>query len=252
MEVEAESFARRLFVPAETPSVHDAEVGSKKRYAQLIQLEDTSLEDADEIYGSERSPMGYEKISEIDITGMEYVRSDTADATQCAQKEVLAVLLSRGSNARSTVFERARGYYDRAKTGETPLSDLAKRGGIGQPLSEYGSPNRRPSPIYRGAKYADKHLDVELSEGDKPLCYYVEGTGRFPSVYDTDTAENGDVVDAVALPQGTPLPEEFTPNREKHVQKAIVEPLEPILETMNWSWSDVKAGSVDTQLSNFM
>jgi hypothetical protein len=63
--------------------------------------------------------------------------------------------------------------------------------------------------------------------------------GDYPSVYDAVTAEDGDRVDAVALPTASMLPEEFVVDWEKHWAKALRDPMEPLLETRGWPWEDV-------------
>jgi len=131
------------------------------------------------------------------------------------------------------LFPYLREQYEAIQDGSIGLSKVCKRGGIGQNLFEYGTANRRPAPIYRGAKYANNHIDgITVQHGDKPACIFVKKvTGEYPNTYSAETAEDGDVVDAVALPDPSKLPNGFVVDYEKHCEKVLLDPMEPLLDT---------------------
>lgn len=250
-EIENESYAPSLFVPEDTGATTEqleehlqysnhggngVNVGVKKRYAQWI-----TIDEGDEV-------------DDLKFTGLEAVRSDVADVTQEAQKQILEWLLKRDfSAAWKDIAPYLRDLHTKIRDGAYPLDEIAKRGGIRKPLEEYGSSTHTPQPIYRGAKYADEYFDgVTLKAGGKPLTYYVKHVGaKYPSTYTADTAENGKVVDAVAVEDPRNLPDTVTIDFEKHCKKVLVEPLEPILSTIGKDWDEVIHQHSQEKLVNF-
>jgi len=223
-EIEIESFSPRLFIPSQNPP-HD-DVGVKKRY---ISWETWNDDDGE--------------CDQLSITGLEAERSDIAPVTREAQNLFADVLRLDDGPARRELYPQLRDLAESIRSGEIALSRICKRGGIGQNLHEYGTTNRRPSPIYRGAKYANEHIaDVTIQHGDKPACAFIDKVGEeYPSTYTATTAEDGDVVDAITLPDPSLLPDAFQVDYEKHFQKTLKEPLEPLLNTRfgSDSWSEI-------------
>jgi DNA polymerase elongation subunit (family B) len=226
MEVEIESFAPALFAPAKDYDEPEGEA-VKKTYTQHVTWDEG------------------EEVDDIDVTGFEAVRSDVAPLARSAQTWTFEQLLRRGGEAQSDIFDGLRWTEQLARNGDLPITELAKRGGIGQALGEYGDENRKPGPLYRGAKYADQFLDVELSEGSKPFVVYLSSPDGLPRrTYDAETPEDGNVVDAISVEQAHQLPSNLDIDWAKHTEKALVDPLEPVLRTMGWSWGGVRDGSV--------
>jgi DNA polymerase elongation subunit (family B) len=233
MEVEVESYASSAFVPATDYDDPRGE-GRKKRYAQHVSWDEG------------------EEVDEVDVTGFEAVRSDTSPLTTQLQTWVLDQLTRHGRDARTDIFGVCKAVEQAVRDGKVPVEQIAKRGGIGQPLAEYGTSSRRPSPLYRGAKYADEYLGVDLSEGSKPFVVYLESPDGLPrSTYLSETAENGDVVDAISVEHARDLPESLDVAWTKHADKAITEPLRPILRTIGWSWAGIRDETVQAGLANF-
>jgi len=224
-EIEIESYAPKVFIPSQNPP-HE-ERGVKKRRIEWVTWNDDDGE-----------------TDEIAITGLEAQRSDVAPITGTAQEAFAQTLRMDDGPARGELFPQLREWAEAIQSGDIDRTRVCKRGGIGQNLHEYGTTNRRPSPIYRGAKYANEHIDgVTIQRGDKPTVVYVKDVRgvKYPSVYDTTTAEDGDHVDAVSLPDPSQLPEAFEVDYEKHFQKALREPLKPLLETRfgGEAWSEI-------------
>lgn len=221
-EIEIESYAPKVFVPSKDPP-HDP-VGRKKRY---IQWETWNDDDGE--------------CDEISITGLEAIRSDVAPITQDAQQAFAETLRLDDGEAREQLFPQLRHWAESIQDGEIDLDYVCKRGGIGQSLDEYGTASRRASTFYRGAKYANRVFDtITIQQGDKPRLVHVSDViGEYPSVYDADTAEDGDPVDAVTVPDPSTLPETFRVNWDTHWIKSLKEPMRPLLETRGWSWSEI-------------
>jgi DNA polymerase I len=238
MEVEVESFAPSVFVPRDF-SVDNESDGVKKRYAQWITVEDGAETDS------------------IDIKGFEAKRSDVAPITREMQTQLFEWLLKRDfGDAWADIAPYCRDKHDAVQSGSVSVSEVAKRGGIGQSLDEYGSTSRRPSPIYRGAKYADRFIEGEsLSEGSKPMCVYVdyiEPASSLPATYEADTAEDGLAVDAIAVEDSSNLPSGVVIDWERHCTKAVKEPLEPILKTVGKDWQSVLYQHEQSGFDNFL
>jgi len=234
MEVEVESYSPRLFVPRSSGATSDTRRdGVKKRYAERVTWEE----------GAE--------CDELDVTGFEYVRSDTADVTAEAQDRVLETILTDPpQQAKSSVYEYLRETLSAIRDGDVDLARIGKRSGLGQSLDEYGTSSRTPQPVYRGAKYADQHVDGEaISEGSKPMCFYVDAVacgddclGDHPPTYSAETAEDGDPVDAIAVEDPTNLPPCITIDYDTTAEKLVENPVRPIVETMGWDWTAIEHG----------
>lgn len=212
--IEVESYAPRVFIPSRNPP--HGEVGVKKR---RIEWQCWDEDDGE--------------IDDISITGLEAERSDVAPITKEAQRLFAETLRMDQTDAREWLFPKLRELHEEIASGAIALDRICKRGGLGQSLDEYGSANRRAGPLYRGARYANDHLDgVTIQRGDKPAVVYLSDVpDEYPSTYDTHTAEDGDRVDAVSLLDPTRLPEGFVVDYAKHRRKALIEPMEPLLET---------------------
>jgi len=237
MEIEVESFSPRVFVPQRNPSDPTDDRGVKKRRGEWFTVVDG------------------EEVDYIALIGVEAVRSNVATVTTEAQEHFFEEVCREGYvDAKDSVFKDLRDRHERIVAGEYTLSDMAKRGGIGQPLSEYGGPEQTPGPRYRGAKYANREIDgVTIREGDKPLVYYVEDVrGDLPSTYVADTKEDGELVDAIAVNDPRDLPDTVRLDYEKHAAKTLVEPMEPLIQTLGWSWTDILEGHEQTGLESFM
>jgi len=229
-ELELESYARRLFVPDDGGGD-----GVKKTYAQHITMEDA------------------EECDDLVIKGFEAKRSDTSDVTTAVQSDVLQTILSEPpAEAREAVYKRVRTAVDSIRAGEMPLRSIGQRGGLSKPPEEYGTENRRPQPIYRGALYAKQHIDGEQTFS-KPMKFPVEAvTGEYPSRYSAETAQDGDPVDYISLEDPTNMPAEIDVDYDTVVTETLKQPLQPILRTMGWEWVAVTEGHERTELADFL
>lgn len=217
-EIEVESYAPKVFIPADDSQSDypHTDIGVKKRRIEWQTWDDDDGEK-----------------DEIDLVGLEAERSDVAPIIQKIQREFAQTLRMDDGNARGELYPRLRQLAQDIQMGDIALDRVCKRGGIGQDLSEYGSASRRASTFYRGCKYANQNIDgVTIQRGDKPRLVYIEDVrGDYPSTYTADTAEDGDSVDAVTVPDPSQLPESFVVDWERHWIKALKEPMKPLLDT---------------------
>jgi len=235
-ELEIESYSPYLFVPE--PKTASAE--GKKRYAQITAWEEGEWYDE----------------PEFSATGIDIVRSDRAEVTRDVAEDVIDTILRTDdrSKVREKVYERLNTVVTDIKNGDVENSRLARPKGMGQPPEEYGSLSNTPQPTYRGAKYANQHFAWEnMDEGSKPALLYIDKVrGDYPRTYTADTREGGKKVDAVALEEPNKLPEAFTIDYDKMVEKVVEDPLNPILAAMGWSVDEALADSSQGELSRFM
>lgn len=221
--VDVESFAPRVFVPAEDGTA-ECETGVQKRYAQWVTIEDA------------------EEVDEISITGLEHERSDVAPVTKSVQAEFFDAVLRMGPiQARETVAPMLRDAYNQFGENGYDLDTICKRSGIGQPLTQYGSPSRSPQKIVKGAKYADRELSgVDVSAGDTVRMVYVSALpSDLPATYTAETGEDGDPVEVISVPAIEQLPDGVSVDWTRHRQKTLVEPMEDLLGTLGWSWDGI-------------
>jgi len=232
MDVEVESVASRVFVPASSPSDPDSD-GVKKRYGQHIVWDEG------------------EDVNEITVTGLEATRSDTAPITETLQMAVMETLLREGTLT-DDLRERIRDAYTAACNGETPLDELAPRKGLSSPPTAYGSDSRVADDVARGAKYANTHIDgVHVGAGDKPALVYPERMGALPATYTAETNEDGRAVDVVSLTDVSALPSDVTVDWREHADKTIRDPLQPIIETVGHEWDALVADQRQTGLTDY-
>lgn len=104
-----------------------------------------------------------------------------------------------------------------------------------------GENTRTPHPHIRGAKYATQHIEGEnITQGAKPYLYHVERMrGDYPVTYTADTLEDGDIVDAIAVEDPDNIPEDVQVDWDVMTEKLLKSPIEEIILTMNWTWTDV-------------
>jgi len=232
-EVDLESYSPKLFIPSIDGSAH-TEQGTKKTYAERVTWDEGDEVDA------------------ISLTGVEAKRSDIADITESVQTDVLETILTEPLlTAKEQVYDRIRTAIERVESGDAPLSELGQRKGMSKPPEEYGSSARSAHPVYRGAKYAKQHIDGE-DEFDKPMKFPVAQTDApYPPTYDTDTAEDGDLVDYVSLEDPSNLPDEITVDRQAIIDEAIRQPLDDILGTLGWDFDEALYGHEQTGLDAY-
>jgi DNA polymerase I len=233
IELEIESYATRLFVPASKSG------DGKKRYAQLTRWEEGTWYDP----------------PQLEITGIDPVRSDRAPVTRDVVTDVLEIILRTDDQdtARERVYNYVSGVIDDINDGALDNDYIARPKGMGQPPEEYGSANRSAPPTYRGVKYANKHFDWEqMGSGANPRLLYIERVGgEWPQTYDTETAEDGTVVDAIAVEQPQKVPAAFEVDTSVMVEKTLESPLTTIFEPLHWSFSDCKLEGKQGRLSEY-
>jgi DNA polymerase elongation subunit (family B) len=225
MAVEIESYAERaLFME------------KKKRYAQRIRWDEG------------------DEVDDIEFKGFELVRSDSAEMTADVQSTVLEQLLTI-DDPKTAVSDYLREEHTALLKGNVELEAIGKPMSINKSISEYGSDNRRPQPHIRGAKWATQNLDGEdHSSGGKPKMFYVDAVrnANVSETYDAETAEDGDVVDAISVDDTSNIADGIEIDYEKMADKVLRSPIEPIFDVLNWSFEDMISAGSQNSLSQYM
>jgi DNA polymerase elongation subunit (family B) len=173
MEVEIERYAETMFLRSK-----------KKRYAEWIRWDEGDLED------------------EIELTGFEAVRSDSANVTEWSQERMLELLL-KSDNEFEDVTSYLADEREAILDGDISLEDLGMPKAISSDPQDYGWGEKEDmskddarkhhrcswsssenmaykfwtaSPHVRGIRYANEYINGEhISSGDKPLFFYIDG-----------------------------------------------------------------------------
>jgi DNA polymerase elongation subunit (family B) len=212
----------------------------KKRYVQKIDWKDGVWIDE----------------PDVKAKGFELARSDTAVVTSNVQRRVFDTILTTEDleAARQSIYDIVKDESDAILDRETPLSEVAVAKGMNDPPESYGSTSRTPQPHYRGAKYANKHIEGEhITAGTKVKLLYVNDVHGLPKTYTADTKEDGDRVDAIAVEDIDNIADIVDVDREKMVEKTIEAPLRSTFRAFEgWGLQDAQADTDQGRLENFM
>lgn len=224
--------------------------------------------------------------ADISISGFEYVRSDTATITKQVQLRVLTDILL-ATDTESKIEPYLQDVVADIRNGEYELSALARPKGVSQPLDEYGWVDledakadeitdrvrsneglyrQRAGPTYRGAKYANDHIDGEnITTGTKPVKIPIETIrddgSTYPHAYQYESyptdgrpspPEVGDPVDAVAVEDTSNLPTDvFIPDYDTMITKSVRDPIESMLKTINLDWEEIQSTGTQSGLDQW-
>ena len=230
-QIEFEKLYRRFF-----------QAGKKKRYAGHI-------------VWSEGKDVDY-----VDITGFEYQRSDIASITKDVQHTVIDLVVT-GDDLESDLEEvkaYLSGVIEDFLTGEIALEAIGIPGGIGKQLDNYATNTAH----VRGAKYANTLLGTNFQRGSKPKRYYLDGV--HPQYFREVEASSGldprrDPVygefkrnpDVICVEFAEDIPDTFSIDYEKMLEKTLKGPISRVLDALGLSWDEIKSGQQQTGLSQF-
>jgi DNA polymerase I len=205
----------------------------------------------DEIPGTFLSP------PDIDITGFEYQRSDIAPITKEVQLQVIEMIVTGEDveEIKSYVHEVIEEFQE----GDVDPEQIGIPGGIGKRLDNYDTDTAQ----VRGAKYANLLLGTNFQRGSKPKRLYLDRVhadffDRVETELGLDPAEDplyGEFrrdPDVICFEYADQLPGEFEIDWEKMLDKTLKGPIARILEALDVSWEEVKAGQDQTGLGEFM
>ena len=183
------------------------QTGAKKRYAGNIVWKEGKF------------------VNDTDVSGFETVKSDSAALTQDVQEEFIQRILDGEEYDELTEFIQT--YVTGLQEAQFDLEYIGFPSSINKPLEEY--PNM---PVKRACQYSNNHLGYDWQSGDDPWLVYVSKTPY--NLPDTD-------VIAVSWQDET-IPDGFEINVEKHLSKSVKGPLEAIIDSMDFTWRELKTG----------
>ena len=228
-EIEFEKLYRRFF-----------QAGRKKRYAGHVVWKE----------GRE--------IDDIDITGFEYKRSDIAPITKRVQRDVIErVVYGEDLDA---VSDYVRGEIERFEQSNVDLEEVGIPGGIGKRLDDYDTDTAQ----VRGAKYANLLLGTNFKRGSKPKRLYLDRV--HPDFFERIERERADAIaenralyeefkrerDVICFEFADQIPEEFSIDSAKMLEKTLQGPIARVLDALDISWQEVKSGQTQTGLGSFV
>jgi len=227
-EIEFEKLYRRFF-----------QAGKKKRYAGHIVWKEG------------------QDVDDIDITGFEYQRSDIAPITKEVQRNVIEKIV-KGEDIEE-VKSYVHGVIEDFESGRVDVEEIGIPGGIGKRLDNYDTDTAQ----VRGAKYANAVLGTNFRRGSKPKRVYIDRVHaeffRELEREHGDSLENDPVYqefnqkqDVICFEYADQLPDAFEIDWEKMLEKTLEVPIARILEALDISWEEVRAGQEQTGLGEYL
>lgn len=176
--------------------------GKKKRYVGMLSWKDGEFLEE----------------NKFDVSGFEIVRSDSTEWTADFQKEHFKRALQGVSE--EEMYEWCTGKIDEIESGDIDWFEIAIPKGIGKPLDKYKSEGAH----VKGAKYSNKHLDTNFSEGDKPRYIYIDKTPRgYPDTH------------VICIDNSTEIPDGFELDMERMVKRIMLSKLDTVDEALGWN-----------------
>ena len=183
------------------------QTGAKKRYAGNIVWKEGKY------------------VDDTDVSGFETVKSDSASITQDVQEEFIERVLE------GQQYEELTEFIQEKVNGLESLSYPLEY--VGFPSSLNKAPEDYPNmPVKRATLYSNEHLGYDWKSGDDPWLVYVDKTPRnLPST------------DVIAVSwQDEDIPNGFEIDMAKHLDKSIRGPLQSIIDSMEFTWVELKTG----------
>lgn len=183
------------------------QAGTKKRYGGRIVWKEGKIVDG-----------------EIETTGFENKRSDSAELTGEAQPKVIEMILEGASFER--VSEYIRDIISDIQTRQMDPYIYGLPKSLSKQLSEYGN-----TETAKACRYSNEHLEGDWGQNDDPWLYFIDTTP--PMTPGTD---------AIVLSWDEDLPEGFELDLNKTIERTLESPLKPIIEEAGWKFTELKKG----------
>ena len=175
-------------------------------------------------------------VDDTDVSGFETVKSDAATITQDVQRRYIELLLDGAEYDELTNFiqqyvQAIKAFnFDGVDTYDPEDNELEY---VGFPSTLNKPPEEYPNmPVKRATLYSNEHLGYDWQSGDDPWLVYVD-----------KTPHNLPNTDVIALSwQDERLPDGFQIDVEKHLEKSVRKPLQSIIDSMDFTWVELKTG----------
>lgn len=163
-------------------------------------------------------------VDEMDLVGFESQRSDSPELTSDVQPEVIRRILE--GNSFEELSEYVSGIVADLRSDSMEQYRLALPNSLNQPLEEYEN-----TQTARACRFSNEHLDGDWGVGDDPWISFIDRT------------EYGEPnTDVIALSWDEEIPEGYELDYEKTIERALISPLEPILDEVGWDFRELKHG----------
>ena len=153
-----------------------------------------------------------------------------------------------------------RGEIERFQESSVDLEEVGIPGGIGKRLNDYDTDTAQ----VRGAKYANLLLGTNFKRGSKPKRLYLERV--HPDFFERIEHERADAIadnralyeefkrerDVICFEYDDQIPDEFTIDSAKMLEKTLQGPIARVLDALDVSWQEVKSGQTQTGLGSFV
>jgi len=189
---------------------------------------------------------------EISITGFAVVRSDRSQISKWAQKKLFEILLKRND------FKELHRFINEAEQKLREADDVKK---VGRVKSIRKDPNKYGTPMtVHGVIWSNRYLGKNFGfEDTKPYIIHLK---RMPPIHndklilEIPKKQGGKPIERkvtrIALSENDDLdPWKDYIDWDKHIQKQLKEKLEPILNSVGYSYDEVKKGHVQSTFDEF-
>jgi DNA polymerase elongation subunit (family B) len=174
---------------------------AKKRYAEMRYTDDG-------------------KDTEMEVIGLEFIRSDWSEITARVQKEVLNRILSGYS--KESIFKYVK--EEKEKLRHAPIWDVFPTRSITKPMDQY----KVNSNHIKSAKWSNKNAGTNFKAGDKGLLIWVKSTAPLPP-----PEKNNDKTRTILWDKET-IPTWCKVDWKTVEEKVLDAPLERIFEALRW------------------
>lgn len=183
------------------------------------------------------------------IRGFESRRTDSSEMTDKAQKEIFGIICDAKKigweKAKKRIFIKVRREYPKEFVWDNALR-IGIPKGINKKISDYKVTN----PWIEGADYANRYLNANFGKGSKPKLIYIKnvknvGINKNYSKYPP--------TDRICIEDGVKVPKEiFVIDKDKMIEKTVLDKIEDVLEVVDLSISEVVDGLKETSILDFI
>lgn len=220
--------AEKMGIGDEHPYLADSDLHGSDRHALMWEFE--KLYKRLLLSGRKKRYAGHKiwdvddgDVDEIGITGFESQRSDSTELAAEVQEEVISKILKDASF--ETISDYVGTHIDTIKSD----IDIRKHGipsVVNKDITDY--PN---GPRKRAVQYSNQYLNADWGVGDSPWLVYVD-----------ETPDDLPPIDVIAIEWTDSIPDGFTVDGPKMVEKNLQQPLDSIIGIAGYDWREIKSG----------
>lgn len=178
------------------------------------------------------------------IRGFESRRSDSAEFTDFAQKDIFKLINKTKklgwNKVRKQILQKLRTEYPEKFVVDNML-EIGIPKGMKKPLDQYKVTN----PWRDGCIYSNKYLNGQFSVGSKPKLLYIERV--------KPNEQNLPFTNSLSIEEGMIIPENiFVIDKEKMMEKTVFDKLKKVLRVLGIDDIEIKDGLKETTMFDFI